>query len=34
MEAITVKETTKAATGFCKGGRCAAKIQEIIAENK
>ena len=29
-----VKETTKAATGCCKGRRCADKIEEIIAENK
>lgn len=29
-----VKETTGAATGACRGGRCAKKIQELIESNK
>ncbi|MBQ8999234.1 MAG: (2Fe-2S)-binding protein [Clostridium sp.] len=29
-----VKEATGATTGFCKGGRCKAKIEALIQENK
>ncbi len=28
-----VKEATGATTGFCKGGRCKGKIEELIKEN-
>lgn len=29
-----VKEATGAAAGACRGGRCAAKINQLIEENK
>ena len=29
-----VKEATGATTGFCHGGRCKGKIEELIAANK
>lgn len=29
-----VKEATGATTGFCHGGRCKAKIEALIEENK
>lgn len=29
-----VKEATGAAAGACRGGRCAAKIEELIQANK
>lgn len=29
-----VKEATTATTGFCKGGRCKGKIEELITQNK
>ncbi|CEP80093.1 BFD (2Fe-2S)-binding domain-containing protein [[Clostridium] sordellii] len=29
-----VKEATGATTGFCHGGRCKSKIEELIEENK
>lgn len=29
-----VKEATGATTGFCHGGRCKGKIEELIKENQ
>ncbi|ATD55605.1 (2Fe-2S)-binding protein [Clostridium chauvoei] len=29
-----VREKTGAGSGFCKAGRCKAKIEELIQENK